>query len=351
MNSAIKIGDRTISLNSPPFVIAEMSGNHNRSLDRGLELIEAAAYAGAHSVKLQTYTADTMTIDATGDGFTVADPASPWHGRSLYDLYEEAHTPWEWHEPLINRCRELDLLPISTPFDETAVEFLEQFDLPAYKVASFENTDLTLIRRIASTGKPMIISAGMATIVELGRTVQEARSAGCNKLILLKCTSSYPADPVSSNLVTIPHMRELFHSEVGVSDHTLGIGAAIASVALGATMIEKHFTLSRADGGVDSHFSLEPDEMASLVTESECAWKSLGQVTYEPTEQEETSLVFRRSLYFVRDLEEGETITTQHIRRIRPGHGIAPRYEDMIIGRKVITAVTRGSPVSWDLLR
>jgi len=351
MNRTIKIGDQTIGTSSPPFVIAEMSGNHNHSLKRGLKIVEAAADAGAHSVKLQTYTANTMTIDVDADGFSVTDPNSPWYGRSLYNLYEEAHTPWEWHEPIFNRCRALGLIPISTPFDETAVEFLEQFDLPAYKVASFENTYLPLLRRIASTGKPMIISTGMATITELGRTIQEVQAAGCNQLVLLKCTSSYPADPCSSNLVTIPHMRELFHTEVGLSDHTLGIGVAIAAVALGATVIEKHFTLSRGDGGVDSHFSMEPEEMASLVTESERAWKSLGHVTYEPTESEVRSLIFRRSLYFVKDLEEGETVTPRHIRRIRPGLGIAPGHEEEIIGRKVRTDITRGEPVTWELLQ
>jgi len=350
MIGRVAIDDRDICANKAPLIVAEMSGNHNQSLDQAIRIVEAAAASGVHALKLQTYTADTMTIDASGNGFTVDDPASPWYGRSLYDLYEEAHTPWEWHEAIFDRCRELGLIAISTPFDETAVEFLEQFDLSAYKVASFENTDLPLLRRIASTGRPMIISTGMTTITELARTIEEVRAAGCEQLVLLKCTSSYPANPKFSNLMTIPHMRKLFGTEVGLSDHTLGIGAAIAAVALGATVIEKHFTLNRADGGVDSQFSLEPDEMASLVIESERAWNSLGEVCYAPTEPEEESLVFRRSLYFVKDLEDGGTITQAHVRRIRPGLGIPPRHEERTIGRKVRTAVKRGWPVTWELL-
>ncbi|MBT5874447.1 MAG: pseudaminic acid synthase [Candidatus Latescibacteria bacterium] len=346
----IVIGDRNICAREAPLIVAEMSGNHNQSLNQAIGIVEAAATSGAHALKLQTYTADTMTIDVNGDGFSVTDSNSPWYGRSLYDLYEEAHTPWEWHEAIFDRCRELGLIPISTPFDETSVEFLEQFDLPAYKVASFENTDLPLLRRIASTGKPMIISTGMTTLTELSETIEEVRTAGCEQLVLLKCTSSYPANPSFSNLMTIPHMRQLFGTEVGLSDHTLGIGAAIAAVALGATVIEKHFTLSRADGGVDSQFSLEPDEMASLVIESERAWNSLGEVFYAPTEPEVESLVFRRSLYFVEDIESGGTITQSHIRRIRPGLGIPPKHEEEIIGRKVRAAVKRGWPVTWELL-
>ena len=345
----IKIGNRMIGIDHPPFIIAEMSGNHNQSLERALQIVEAAAATGAHALKLQTYTADTMTLDLSHGEFYISDPNSLWKGRNLYDLYNEAYTPWEWHKPIFERCEQLGLLCFSTPFDHSAVDFLETLNVPAYKIASFENTDIPLIRKVASTGKPVIISTGMATVSELDETVREARAAGCSELILLKCTSTYPASPNNTNIQTIPHMRELFGCEIGLSDHTMGVGVAVASVALGATVIEKHFTLCRSDGGVDSAFSLEPVEMNSLVVETERAWQSIGNVTYGPTKQEEPSMAFRRSLYVVKDLKAGEVITGAHIRAIRPGYGMAPKYYEQLIGRKVMRDTPRGTPVSWGI--
>jgi N-acetylneuraminate synthase len=348
MSRTIDIAGRIIDPQHPPFVIAEMSGNHNQSLGRAIELVKAAAAAGAHALKLQTYTADTMTIDCEAPGFTVTDQDSVWHGRSLYDLYQEAHTPWDWHKPIIEQCHESGLIPISTPFDETAVEFLERFDLPAYKVASFENTDIPLLQRIAATGKPIIVSTGMLSRPELSETVEELRAAGCSQIILLKCTSSYPASPSDANLVTIPDMRRFFNTEIGISDHTPGIGVAVAAVALGATVIEKHFTLNRADGGVDSQFSIEPEEMRSLVIESQYAWAGLGQVQYGIGPDEANSRVFRRSLYFVQDIRAGDIIEHRHIRRIRPGYGLAPKHENHVIGQIAKMDIERGTPVTWE---
>jgi pseudaminic acid synthase len=348
MSSTVDIAGRLIDTKHPPFVIAEMSGNHNKSLDRAIELVKAAAAAGADALKLQTYTADTMTIDSEAAGFTVTDLDSAWHGRSLYDLYQEAHTPWEWHKPIIEQCQESGMIPISTPFDESAVEFLEGFEIPAYKVASFENTDIPLLQKIAATGKPMIVSTGMLSRPELSETVEEVRAAGCSQIILLKCTSSYPASPADANLVTIPDMRRLFNTEVGLSDHTPGIGVAVAAVALGATVIEKHFTLNRADGGVDSQFSIEPEEMRSLVIESQYAWAGLGQVQYGAGPAEANSRVFRRSLYFVEDICAGEIIESRHIRRIRPGYGLPPKHEGHVIGHIANMDIERGTPVSWE---
>src|SRR5512138_431644 len=293
----IEIGKHRLGPGHPPFIIAEMSGNHNGSLDRALEIVEMAANAGAHALKLQTYTADTMTIDLSEREFFISDPSSLWNGNSLYQLYQQAHTPWEWHKPIFDRCRALGMIGFSTPFDATAVAFLETLDVPCYKVASFENTDLPLVRKVAATGKPMIISTGLASVAELGETVQAARDAGARDLVLLKCTSAYPASPENSNLNTIPHMRTLFGCHVGLSDHTMGIGAAVASAALGAVAIEKHVTLRRAEGGVDSAFSLEPDELSALVIETQRAVQAMGGVSYGPTEAERKSLVFRRSLY------------------------------------------------------
>ena len=350
MNRAneISVADKKIGPNHPPFIIAEMSGNHNQSLDRALAIVEAAAKAGAHAVKLQTYTADTMTLDIAEREFFINDPDSLWNGRSLYDLYKEAYTLWEWHKPIFDRCRELGLIYLSTPFDETAVDFLEELEAPCYKIASFENTDIPLIRKVAATGKPMIISTGMATIAELDETVRTAREAGCMDLVLLKCTSSYPATPENTNILTIPHVAKLFDCQVGLSDHTMGIGAAVASVALGATMIEKHFTLSRADCGVDSAFSMEPDEMRTLVAETERAWQALGKVSYGPTEKEKKSLIFRRSLYIVQDMKKGDILTKENLRAIRPGLGLPPKYYDMLLGKHVNRDAKRGTAVSWE---
>jgi N-acetylneuraminate synthase len=346
----INIANRKIGPGHPPFIIAEMSGNHNQSFDRALAVVEAAAKAGAHAVKLQTYTADTMTLDIAEREFFINDPDSLWKGKSLYELYKEAYTPWEWHKPIFEYCRELGLIYLSTPFDETAVDFLEELDVPCYKIASFENTDIPLIRKVAATGKLMIISTGLATIAELSETVREARNAGCKDLILLKCTSSYPATPDNSNLLTIPHMRELFGCEVGLSDHSLGIGVAVASVALGATVIEKHFTLSRDDGGVDSAFSLEPHEMRSLVEETKRAWLALGQISYGPIEAERKSMIFKRSLYITKNLKPGDILTPDNVRCIRPGHGLPPKYLDVMLGKRVNQAVRKGTPLSWNLI-
>jgi len=344
------IAHRPIGTDAPPFVIAEMSGNHNQSLDRALAIVDAAADAGAHALKLQTYTADTMTIDRADGEFFIADANSLWQGKSLYRLYEEAHTPWEWHGPIFERARQRGLLAFSTPFDESAVDFLETLDVPCYKIASFEMTDLPLIRKVAATGKPMIISTGMATLAEIDETVRTARAAGCRDLVLLKCTSTYPASPENTHLQTIPVMRQTFACEVGLSDHTMGLGAAVAAVALGASVIEKHFTLARADGGVDSAFSLEPAELRALVVETERAWQALGQVRWGGTEAEEKSRVFRRSLYVVEDIAAGTPFTRDNIRPIRPGLGLPPKYLDRVLGKTASRDLKRGTPLTWDLL-
>lgn len=344
----MKIAHCNVGEGYPPFLIAEMSGNHNQSLDRALEIVDAAARAGAHALKIQTYTADTMTLDLDEGEFRVVHPL--WGGQSLHQLYQKAYTPWEWHLPIFERARELGMLAFSTPFDETAVDFLEHLDVPAYKIASFENTDLPLIQKVAATGKPIIISSGMATVAELDETVRAARAAGCRDLVLLKCTSTYPATPENSNLLTLPHLRELFACEVGLSDHTMGLGAAVAAVALGATVIEKHFTLRRADGGVDSTFSLEPEEFAQLRLESERAWQALGKVSYGPSEAERGSMVYRRSLYVVADMRAGDAFTPANLRSIRPGYGLQPKFYDTLMGKRVKCDVKRGTPVSWELL-
>ena len=346
----MKIGNREIGRRCTPFIIAEMSGNHNQSLERALEIVEVAAKAGAHALKLQTYTPDTMTLDIDEREFHISDPNSLWTGTSLYKLYGEAYTPWEWHKPIFDRARELDIIPFSTPFDDTAVDFLENLGVLCYKIASFENTDLPLIRRVAATGKPLIISTGMATVAELDETVRAAREAGCKDLILLKCTSTYPAMAGNTNILTIPHLRELFGCEVGLSDHTMGLGVSVASVALGATVIEKHFTLNRADGGVDSTFSMEPAEMAQLVVETGRAWQALGQVSYGPTEAEKKSLQFRRSLYIVKDIKAGEALTRENVRAIRPGLGLPTKYFEQVLGKTVKLDVKHGTALGWGLI-
>ena len=346
----IKIAGREIGPNQPPFVIAEMSGNHNHSLERALEIVDAAAKTGAHALKIQTYTPDTMTLDLDEREFHINDSKSLWAGNSLYKLYGEAYTPWEWHKPIFDRARDLGIIPFSTPFDDTAVDFLENLDVPCYKIASFENTDLPLIRRVAATGKPLIISTGMANIAELDDTVRAARDTGCKDLILLKCTSTYPAVAENANILTIPHMRELFGCEVGLSDHTMGVGVSVASIALGATVIEKHFTLNRADGGVDSTFSMEPAEMAQLVIEADRAWQALGKVSYGATEAEKKSIVFRRSLYVAQDIKAGDVLTKENVRAIRPGLGLPTKYLTQIIGRVAKQDLKRGTALSWDLI-
>lgn len=348
MKRSIQISNCSIGPDHPPFIIAEMSANHNSSLKRALAIVEAAAKAGVHAVKLQTYTADTLTIDADNEDFTINDSNSLWKGQTLYKLYQQAYTPWEWHEPIFKRCHELGLIAFSSPFDESAVDFLEGLNVPAYKIASFENNHLPLIRKAASTGKPLIVSTGMATIAELDEAVRTAREAGCEELILLKCTSTYPAAPKDANLRTIPHLRQLFNVEVGLSDHTLGIGISVAGVALGASVIEKHFILNRSDGGIDSVFSIEPDEMKMLVEESLKAWQSLGQIHYGVTEAERKSTVFRRSIYVVKDIKEGENFTVKNLRIIRPGNGLHPRYYDFLFSRKASCDIQRGTPMNWD---
>lgn len=327
-----------------------MSGNHNQSLERALEIVEAAANCGVQAIKIQTYTADTLTIDKSDGEFFISDPNSLWKGTSLYELYKKAYTPWEWHKDIFEYANKKGILCFSSPFDHSAVDFLEDLNVPAYKIASFENNDLPLIRKAASTKKPIIISTGMASIAEIAEAVDAVRSVGNQQLILLKCTSTYPASPENTNILSIPAMREMFNCEVGLSDHTMGIGVSVASVALGASIIEKHFTLSRADGGVDSTFSLEPAEMKALVVESERAWLSLGSVKLERSEAERKSIIFKRSLYVVQDVKKGEKFTADSVRSIRPGYGIPPKYIDIIIGSVARYDISRGTAVSWDMI-
>ncbi|WP_420472431.1 pseudaminic acid synthase [Brevundimonas sp. FT23042] len=346
----MQISDRKIGPDERPYVIAEMSGNHNQSLERALEIVDAAALNGADAIKLQTYTADTMTLDVRMPGFVIDDPKSLWAGRQLYELYQEAYTPWEWHKPIMERAAAHGMHCFSSPFDATAVDFLESLGVAAYKIASFEIIDLPLIRKAASTGKPMIISTGMATAGEIEDAVMAAREAGCRQLMLLKCTSTYPAKAENTNILTIPHMREMFGCQVGLSDHTMGSGVAVASVALGATLIEKHFTLARSDGGVDSAFSMEPDELRRLVEDLENARLALGRISYGATEAERKSLSLRRSLYIAKDVKAGEVLDHTSVRAVRPGHGLSPKFIDFVIGRRVSRDAPAGTPVGWDLL-
>lgn len=346
----MKIAGRGINRNERPFIIAEMSGNHNQSLERAMRIIDAAAECGVDAIKLQTYTADTLTIDSHRSEFSIGDKTSQWAGRTLYDLYGEAHTPWEWHAPLFAHARKRGLIVFSTPFDETAVDFLETLNVPAYKIASFENNHIPLIRKVAATGKPIIMSTGMAHIAEIDEAVRTARSHG-SELALLKCTSTYPASAANSNVATIPALRSLFDCEAGLSDHTMGTGVSVAAVTLGATIIEKHFTLSRAEGGVDSAFSLEPHEMKALVEETARAHEAIGTVKFGPTDAEKASLVFRRSIYIVDEIKAGEAITADKIRIIRPGLGAAPRDFDRLVGRTARADLAKGTPLTWDLVR
>ena len=343
----INLGEVAVGPDHKPFIIAEMSGNHNQSLERALAIVDAAANAGAHAIKLQTYTADTMTIKGT---YRINDQNSLWNGRELYDLYKEAYTPWEWHKPIFERAKEKGILAFSSPFDETAVDFLESLNVPCYKIASFENTDWPLLKKIAATGKPVIMSTGVSRLADIDESVALLRQNGCSDLILLKCTSTYPASPENTNLLTIPHLQKLFNCIVGLSDHTMGIGASVASVALGARVIEKHFTLNRADGGVDSTFSLEPSELKSLVIESERAFLALGDVQYGIQETETKSSLFKRSIYVAKNIRAGETLTKDHLKIIRPGLGLSPRYFDLVIGRQVKRDVSAGTPLSFDLI-
>jgi N-acetylneuraminate synthase len=349
MTSAeIVIAGRRIGPAQPPFVIAELSANHNGSLERALGIMAAAKKAGADAVKLQTYTADTITIDHDGPGFTIE--GGLWDGRTLHALYEDAHTPWDWHPALFARGRELGLIVFSSPFDNSAVDFLEGLDAPAYKIASFELIDLPLVRRVAATGKPMIMSTGMADLADIGAAVTAAREAGAREIALLHCTSGYPTPPEEADLRTIPHLAEAFGLVVGLSDHTPGVGAPVAAVALGAAIVEKHFTLSRADGGPDAAFSLEPGEFRVVCENVSLAWRALGRVRYDKTASESGNAQFRRSLYIVADMAAGEELTRESLRSIRPGFGLPPKYFDLLLGKRVNRAVARGTPMSWDLL-
>lgn len=351
MSNTFKIGTTPVGAGHPPFIIAEMSGNHNQSLDKALQIVDAAAEAGTHAIKLQTYTADTITLDVKGREFEIDDANSPWAGRNLHDLYNEASTPWEWHAPIMERAKAKGLLCFSSPFDETAVDFLETLDVPAYKIASFENNHLPLIRKTAATGKPLIISTGMATEEEIQEAVDAARAGGCQQLCLLKCTSTYPASPKNSNISTIKDLRIRFGCEAGLSDHTMGVGVAVAAVTYGASVVEKHFTLARADGGVDSSFSLEPEEMRSLVVETKRAWESIGKPSYGSTEAEKKSLMFRRSIYVAENVAKGEAFTSKNLRIVRPAHGLHSRHLEALMGKPANRDIRRGEPANWEMIQ
>jgi pseudaminic acid synthase len=343
------IGNRNIGRNHPPFIIAEMSGNHNHSLERAIAIVDAAAEAGADAVKLQTYTADSMTLPIESGEFMISNPKSPWFGKSLYQLYSEACTPYDWHGPIFERAKAKNIFCFSSPFDNDAVDLLQAMQVPCYKVASYECVDLPLIAKIAATGKPLILSTGMATQAEVDEAVTCFRVNGGTELVLMKCTSTYPASESDSNLRAIPLMRKAFRSQVGLSDHTQGIGVAVAAVSFGACIIEKHFTLSRADGGVDAEFSLEPAEFKSLVTEVRRAWEALGSSQIGYTDSEQWSRTRRRSLYISKDLKAGDTITEKCLRRVRPGHGLPPKYYNVVLNKTVICDVSAGTPVSWEI--
>ena len=343
----IKLGNTAVGDPHKPFVIAEMSGNHNQSLERALAIVDAAADAGAHAIKLQTYTAETMTIRGA---YKIEDKGSLWNGKELYELYEEAYTPWEWHKPIFDQAAKRGMLAFSSPFDETAVDFLESLNAPFYKIASFENTDWPLLKKVAMTGKPVIMSTGVSRLADIDESISILRQNGCRDLVILKCTSTYPASPENTNLATIPHMQKLFNCIVGLSDHTMGIGASVAAVALGARVIEKHFTLSRADGGVDSAFSLEPQELKSLVVETERAFLALGDIQYGVQAAEKKSTLFKRSIYVAKEMRAGEVLTREHIRVIRPGLGLSPKYMDLVIGREAKKNIPAGTPLTFDLI-
>jgi pseudaminic acid synthase len=347
-NPELTIAGRRIVSGEPPYLIAEMSANHGGSLRQALAVIEAAAKVGADAIKLQTYTADTITINCDRPDFLIK--GGLWDGRTLYDLYQEAHTPWEWHRELFAKGRELGITMFSSPFDETAVDFLEDLAVPAYKVASFELVHLPLLRKIASTGKPVILSTGMASRAEIEESIGTLRDAGCRELLVLHCTSSYPTPPNEANIRKIPHLSEMFDVPVGLSDHTLDNTVAVTAVALGAVAIEKHFTLRRAYGGPDAAFSLEPSEFASFVTAAQTAWAALGKVDDVRAPSEQANLLFRRSIYAVKDIKKGDRLTSESIRVIRPGFGLAPRHYDEVIGRCARTDIATGSPISWALI-
>lgn len=343
----IRVKDKIIGESYPPFIVAEMSGNHNQSLERAKQIIFEASKAGAHAIKLQTYTPDTMTIKGA---FKITDQDSLWYGKELYELYKEAYTPWEWHKPLFDYARELGLIPFSTPFDESSVDFLEDMDVDIYKIASFENTDWPLLQKVAATGKPVIMSTGASNISDIDESVRILKSNGCKDLVLLKCTSTYPASPETTNLMTIPYLKELFKCHVGLSDHTLGIGTSLASIAFGSKVIEKHFTIRRADGGVDSTFSIEPEELKNLVKETENAFYSIGNIELGINESEKKSVLFKRSIYVVEDINPGDDFSLTNLRIIRPGLGLPPKYFSQILGKKSASKIKAGTPLTWDIL-
>ncbi|GAB5552440.1 MAG: pseudaminic acid synthase [Saprospiraceae bacterium] len=347
---SFKIGKHTIGQSQNPFIIAEMSGNHNGNIQRALKLVEAAAKSGAHALKIQTYTADTMTINQKGGLFEIKDPDSLWKGKNLYELYQEAHTPWEWHQEIFNYAKSLGMLAFSSPFDETAVDFLENLNVPAYKIASFESNHYPLLKKVAQTGKPILISSGTSKINELYESIQYLKANGAKDIVIFKCTSTYPATPENTNLKTIPVFQSIFPDcIIGLSDHTLGIGASVAAVALGARVIEKHFTLSRADGGVDSDFSLEPHELKALVEETERAYLALGQVQLDTQKSEEKSRQFKRSIYVTKDIKKGEPFTKENIKVIRPGDGLEPKYYESILSKPALKDLNKGTPLQRNL--
>ncbi|MCE2571545.1 pseudaminic acid synthase [Motilimonas eburnea] len=350
MNQNFSSGVFVPFFNQDLFVIAELSGNHNQDFDLAMQMVEAAAQAGAHAIKLQTYTAQTMTLDLRQGEFVIQEQDSLWAGESLFDLYGKASTPWEWHKALFDRANELGMLAFSSPFDSTAVDFLESLNVPCYKIASFENTDIPLLKKVAATGKPVILSTGMASLAEIDEAVTCLRAHGAGEIALLKCTSTYPAAPTDTNLLTIPHMQQAFACQVGLSDHTQGIGAALASVALGARIIEKHFVLDRSQGGVDAEFSLEPNELAMLVAESQRALDALGQVTYGGTAKEEAAKRYRRSIYVAKPIKQGETLNEENVRIVRPGLGLAPKHWQQVLGRVAAQDLVPGTPLDWPLL-
>lgn len=346
----VTIGGRAVGRDHPPLIIAEMSGNHDGSLDKALEIVDAVAESGAHALKLQTYTADTITLDVDAPAFRISDDHELWPGARLYDLYEQAHTPWDWHEPIFERARDHGLLAFSSPFDPTAIEFLEDLDAPAYKIASSEIVDLPLIRQAAATGKPLIISTGMASLVEVGQAVAAAREAGRGEVVVLGCTADYPASVDEAHVRTVPLLGETLDCVVGLSDHTPGIGAAIAAIALGASVVEKHVTLARGDGGVDAEFSLEPDELAALVREGERAWRSLGEARIERRASEAEGARFRRSLWVTTDVAAGDEVTRDNVRSVRPAGGLLPDEIHRVLGRTYRRDASAGTPMSWDLV-
>lgn len=348
MTKSFSIAGRRISADTPPYVVAEMSGNHNGDIGRAYAIMEAAKEAGADAIKMQTYTADTITIDHNGPGFTIE--GGLWNGRTLHELYQEAHTPWDWHEGLFDKANDLGIVLFSAPFDATAIDLLESFDAPAYKIASFEAIDLPLIERTAATGKPLIISTGMADFSEIEEAVGAARNGGAEELLILHCVSGYPAPVSDCNLATIPDLAEKLNVMVGLSDHTLGTAVPIAAVAHGAVMIEKHVTLRRADGGPDAAFSLEPNELKELIDGVKNAWEAFGRPHYDRKESEKGNAIFRRSLYVVEDTAQGDVFTEQNLRSIRPGFGLAPKHLPDVLGCTATRAVKRGDPLNWDMV-